>query len=172
MAQTLSKTVIELRGRFRRAIDARVRADPRPRCFRSYGSRLDSEHLAASLMISVVRAEQSQGTHSRKLNRVRMSLRDGIAVARLKQTIEAWSLPNHREGTPKMRLELESEYIDDSSRPKGALCPEKMRNLRRGEAFMWSSQATDDVSTKMAVKTRRRPRVTYHGGAKKTAVGR
>jgi hypothetical protein len=45
-----------------------------------------------------------------------------------------------------------------------------MANLRPGEAFVWSSKATDDAFTKSAVKIRCRPRVTHHGGATKTAV--
>jgi len=38
--------------------------------------------------------------------------------------------------------------------------PEKVSNLRPGEAFIWSSKATDDAFTKSAVKIRCRPRVT------------
>ncbi len=48
--------------------------------------------------------------------------------------------------------------------------PEKMSNLRPGEAFIWSSKATDEAFTKGAVKIRCRPRATHHGGATKTAV--
>ena len=39
-----------------------------------------------------------------------------------------------------------------------------------GEAFVWSSKATDEAFSKGAVKIRCRPRVTQHGGATKTAV--
>jgi DNA phosphorothioation-dependent restriction protein DptH len=46
-----------------------------------------------------------------------------------------------------------------------------MSNLRPGEAFVWSSKATDEAFTKSAIKIRCRPRVTHHGGATKTAVG-
>lgn len=59
----------------------------------------------------------------------------------------------------------------NSPAPLGSLTPEKMSNLRRGEAFVWSSKATDEAFTKSAVKIRCRPRVTHHGGATKTAVG-
>ncbi len=48
--------------------------------------------------------------------------------------------------------------------------PEKMSNLRPGEAFIWSSKATDEAFTKGAVKIRCRPRATHHGGATTTAV--
>lgn len=240
----------------------------------------------------------NQATYIRQLNRVMKSLRDDLTLEGLNQGIEASSLPDHLKGMAKMRLELASEYIDDSVRLKdeirpgrlvivdlrdefiekdealglfvvllqlfadakyrdaqgaehsfnklvvfdeahkyiespdlvaglievvremrhkgtsimvasqdppsvpislielssqvilhkfnspawlkhiqkanaalGSLTPEKMANLRPGEAFIWSSKATDDAFTKSAVKIRCRPRVTHHGGATKTAVG-
>jgi type I restriction enzyme M protein len=63
------------------------------------------------------------------------------------------------------------KHIQKANAALGALTPEKMSNLRPGEAFIWSSKATDDAFTKSAVKIRCRPRVTQHGGATKTAVG-
>ena len=48
--------------------------------------------------------------------------------------------------------------------------PEKMANLRPGEAFVWSSKATDEVFSQGAIKVRCRPRATSHGGTTKTAV--
>ena len=45
-----------------------------------------------------------------------------------------------------------------------------MAHLRPGEAFVWSSKATDEAFCKGAIKVRCRPRVTQHGGATKTAV--
>ncbi|MBK9261893.1 MAG: ATP-binding protein [Polyangiaceae bacterium] len=240
----------------------------------------------------------NQATYIRQLNRVMKSLREDLTLEGLKQGIEASSLPDHLKGMAKMRLELASEYIDDSVRLKdevrpgrliivdlrdefiakdealglfvvllqlfadvkcrdqkgtehsfnklvvfdeahkyiespdlvaglievvremrhkgtsimvasqdppsvpvslielssqiilhkfnspawlkhiqkanaalGSLSPEKMANLRPGEAFVWSSKATDEAFTKSAVKIRCRPRVTHHGGATKTAVG-
>ena len=239
----------------------------------------------------------NQATYIRQLNRVMKSLRDDLTLEGLNQGIEASSLPDHLKGMAKMRLELASEYIDDSVRLKdeirpgrliivdlrdefiekdealglfvvllqlfadakyrdaqgaehsfnklvvfdeahkyiespdlvaglievvremrhkgtsimvasqdppsvpislielssqvilhkfnspawlkhiqkanaalGSLTPEKLSNLRPGEAFIWSSKATDDAFTKAAVKVRCRPRVTQHGGATKTAV--
>ncbi|GMV19523.1 MAG: hypothetical protein AMXMBFR56_77470 [Polyangiaceae bacterium] len=241
----------------------------------------------------------NQATYIRQLNRVMKSLRDDLTLEGLNQGIEASSLPDHLKGMAKMRLELASEYIDDSVRLKdkirpgrliivdlrdefiekdealglfvvllqlfadakhrdaqgaehsfnklvvfdeahkyiespdlvaglievvremrhkgtsimvasqdppsvpislielssqvilhkfnspawlkhiqkanaalGSLTPEKMANLRPGEAFIWSSKAADEAFTKSAVKIRCRPRVTHHGGATKTAVGR
>jgi DNA phosphorothioation-dependent restriction protein DptH len=240
----------------------------------------------------------NQATYIRQLNRVMKSLRDDLTLEGLNQGIEASSLSDHLKGMAKMRLELASEYIDDSVRLKdeirpgrliivdlrdefiekdealglfvvllqlfadakcldekgaersfnklvvfdeahkyiespdlvaglvevvremrhkgtsilvasqdppsvpvslielssqvilhkfnspawlkhiqkanaalGSLTPEKLANLRPGEAFIWSSKATDEAFTKSAVKLRCRPRVTHHGGATKTAVG-
>lgn len=240
----------------------------------------------------------NQATYIRQLNRVMKALRNDLTLDGLKQGIEASSLPDHLKAMAKMRLELASEYIDDSVRLKdeirpgrliivdlrdefiekdealglfvvllqlfsdakyrdangvehsfnklvvfdeahkyiespdlvaglievvremrhkgtsimvasqdppsvpvslielssqvilhkfnspawlkhiqkanaalGALTPEKMANLRPGEAFIWSSKATDEAFTKGAVKVRCRPRVTSHGGATRTAVG-
>lgn len=239
----------------------------------------------------------NQATYIRQLNRLMKSLRGDLTLEGLKQGIEASSLSDHLKGLAKMRLELASEYIDDSVRLReeirpgrliivdlrdefiekdealglfvvllqlfadakfrddrgierafnklvvfdeahkyiespdlvaglievvremrhkgtsimvasqdppsvpvslielssqvilhkfnspawlkhlqkanaalGALTPEKMANLRPGEAFIWSSKATDDSFTRGVVKIRCRPRVTQHGGATKTAV--
>jgi len=239
----------------------------------------------------------NQATYIRQLHRVMKSLRDDLTLDGLNRGIEASSLPEHLKVMAKMRLELASEYIDDSVRLKheirpgrlvivdlrdefiekdealglfvvllqlfadatyrdargvehtfnklvvfdeahkyiespdlvaglievvremrhkgtsimvasqdppsvpvslielstqvilhkfnspawlkhiqkvnaalGSLSPEKMSNLRPGEAFIWSSKASDEAFTKGAVKIRCRPRVTQHGGATKTAV--
>ena len=239
----------------------------------------------------------NQATYIRQLNRMMKSLRDELTLEGLDQGIEASSLPDHLKNMAKMRLELASEYIDDSVRLKdeirpgrliivdlrdefiekdealglfvvllqlfadakyrdengdersfnklvvfdeahkyiespdlvaglievvremrhkgtsimvasqdppsvpvslielssqvilhkfnspawlkhlqkanaalGSLTPEKMSNLRPGEAFIWSSKATDESFTRGVVKVRCRPRVTQHGGGTKTAV--
>jgi DNA phosphorothioation-dependent restriction protein DptH len=62
------------------------------------------------------------------------------------------------------------KHIQKANASLGTLTPEKMANLRPGEAFIWSSKATDDAFTKAAVKLRCRQCVTHHGGATKTAV--
>jgi hypothetical protein len=51
-----------------------------------------------------------------------------------------------------------------------ALTPEKMAHLSAGEAYVWSSKATDEAFSRGAVKMHCRPRVTRHGGTTKTAV--
>jgi hypothetical protein len=42
--------------------------------------------------------------------------------------------------------------------------------LATGEAYVWSSKATDPVFCREAVRVLTRPRVTAHGGSTKTAV--
>jgi DNA phosphorothioation-dependent restriction protein DptH len=62
------------------------------------------------------------------------------------------------------------KHIQKANAALGGLSPERMANLRPGEAFVWSSKSSDESFTKGAVKVRCRPRVTSHGGATKTAV--
>jgi hypothetical protein len=50
------------------------------------------------------------------------------------------------------------------------LTAEKMANLSTGEAFVWSSKATDATFTRAAAKMTWRPRVTRHGGETRTAT--
>ena len=63
------------------------------------------------------------------------------------------------------------KHIQKANSALGGLKPDKMANLKPGEAYVWSSKATDGAFTGGAVKLRLRPRVTLHGGATKTAVG-
>ena len=62
------------------------------------------------------------------------------------------------------------KHIQKANAALGGLTLEKMAHLRPGEAYIWSSKATDDSFIKGAVKVKLRPRVTQHGGATKTAV--
>lgn len=62
------------------------------------------------------------------------------------------------------------KHIQKANAALGGLKPEKMAQLQPGEAYVWSSKATDDAFRNSAVKLRCRPRVTQHGGATKTAV--
>jgi hypothetical protein len=50
------------------------------------------------------------------------------------------------------------------------LTAEQLARLKPGEAFVWSSKATDQSFSREAVKVTMRPRATLHGGATKTAV--
>jgi DNA phosphorothioation-dependent restriction protein DptH len=62
------------------------------------------------------------------------------------------------------------KHIQKANASLGSLTPEKMAHLRPGEAFVWSSKATDEAFCKGAIKVRCRPRVTQHGGTTKTAM--
>lgn len=62
------------------------------------------------------------------------------------------------------------KHIQKANAALGGLTPEKMAHLRPGEAFVWSSKATDDAFSRGTMKVRCRPRATQHGGATKTAV--
>lgn len=62
------------------------------------------------------------------------------------------------------------KHIQRANASLGGLTPEKMAHLRPGEAFVWSSKATDEAFCTGAIKVRCRPRVTQHGGTTKTAV--
>ncbi|MFD3451721.1 hypothetical protein ACFWVC_06030 [Streptomyces sp. NPDC058691] len=62
------------------------------------------------------------------------------------------------------------KHLQKANAALANLTPEKMAGLRPGEAFVWSSKATDELFTRGAVKIQCRPRVTQHGGATKTAV--
>ena len=62
------------------------------------------------------------------------------------------------------------KHIQKANAALGSLTPEKMANLKAGEAYVWSSKASDEAFSTGAMKIRCRPRVTQHGGATKTAV--
>ena len=51
------------------------------------------------------------------------------------------------------------KHIQKANAALGSLTPEKKASLRRGEAFIWSSTATDGSFTKSPVKIRCRPRL-------------
>lgn len=62
------------------------------------------------------------------------------------------------------------KHIQKANAALANLTPERMATLKAGEAYVWSSKATDDSFSKGAVKVRCRPRVTQHGGATRVAV--
>jgi len=61
-------------------------------------------------------------------------------------------------------------HIQKANAVLNNLTPEKMSQLGPGEAYIWSSKATDDGFTNGAMKIKCRPRVTQHGGSTKTAI--
>ena len=62
------------------------------------------------------------------------------------------------------------KHIQKANAALDALTPTKLASLGPGEAYVWSSRATDDAFVRGAVKVRCRPRATQHGGETKTAV--
>jgi hypothetical protein len=61
------------------------------------------------------------------------------------------------------------KYLQKVNTALGGLTPQKMAALQPGEAYLWSSKATDEAFTQGTVKIRCRPRVTEHGGGTRTA---
>jgi len=64
------------------------------------------------------------------------------------------------------------KHIQKANAALSNLTSDKMSHLGTGEAYVWSSKASDDAFTRSAVKVKCRPRVTQHGGSTKTAVSR
>lgn len=62
------------------------------------------------------------------------------------------------------------KHIQKANAALANLTSERMAALKAGEAYVWSSKATDESFSKGAVKVRCRPRVTEHGGATRVAV--
>lgn len=62
------------------------------------------------------------------------------------------------------------KHIQKANAALGELTSDKMSHLGTGEAYVWSSKASDDAFTRGAVKIKCRPRITRHGGNTKTAV--
>jgi DNA phosphorothioation-dependent restriction protein DptH len=62
------------------------------------------------------------------------------------------------------------KHIQKANSALNGLTPEKLSSLSAGEAYIWSSRATDPSFSRAAMKVRCRPRVTEHGGATKTAT--
>jgi hypothetical protein len=62
------------------------------------------------------------------------------------------------------------KHIQRANTALGSLTPAKLNSLAAGEAFIWSSKATDAAFTSGPLKIRCRPRVTLHGGGTHTAI--
>lgn len=62
------------------------------------------------------------------------------------------------------------KHIQKANSALGSLTPERLAQLDRGEAYVWSSKASDDAFSKGVIKIKCRPRVTQHGGATRTAI--
>ncbi|MFH0726668.1 MAG: ATP-binding protein [Pseudomonadota bacterium] len=64
------------------------------------------------------------------------------------------------------------KHIQKANAALGELTAEKMSRLGTGEAYIWSSKASDDAFTRGALKIKCRPRISRHGGDTKTAVAK
>ena len=64
------------------------------------------------------------------------------------------------------------KHVQKASVSLSNLTPEKLNSLQAGEAYIWSSKASDNSFTKEAFKIKCRPRVTKHGGETLTAIGK
>jgi len=62
------------------------------------------------------------------------------------------------------------KHIQKANAALLSLTPEQLARLQTGEAFAWSSKATDPAFSREAVKLKLRPRATLHGGTTRTAV--
>jgi DNA phosphorothioation-dependent restriction protein DptH len=62
------------------------------------------------------------------------------------------------------------KHLQKANASLGNLSADRMTSLGAGEAYVWSSKATDDSFTRGAIKIKCRPRVTRHGGGTKTAI--
>ena len=61
-------------------------------------------------------------------------------------------------------------HIQKANAALASLTPNGMAELRPGEAYIWSSKASDGAFTSRAMKISGRPRVSRHGGDTKQAV--
>lgn len=62
------------------------------------------------------------------------------------------------------------KHIQKANAALNGLTPTKMSHLGSGEAYVWSSKATDSGFARGAMKIQCRPRITQHGGSTKTAI--
>jgi DNA phosphorothioation-dependent restriction protein DptH len=62
------------------------------------------------------------------------------------------------------------KHIQKANAALLGLTAEQLAKLKPGEAYIWSSKATDSSFSREAVKVTLRPRATLHGGSTRTAV--
>lgn len=118
---------------------------------------IDSSDLVAGL-VEVVREMRHKGTSVMVASQDPPSV--PLALIELSTQIIL-----HRFNSPAW-----IKYIQKANAALHALTPEKMAQLKQGEAYVWSAKATDESFSRDAMKIQCRPRVTLHGGGTKTAV--
>ena len=62
------------------------------------------------------------------------------------------------------------KHVQKSITPLSSLTPSMMSSLKKGEAYLWAGQSTDENITVHPIKIEIRPRVTKHGGDTINAV--
>ena len=62
------------------------------------------------------------------------------------------------------------KHVQRSITPLSSLTPSMMSSLKKGEAYLWAGQSTDENITVHPIKIEIRPRVTKHGGDTINAV--
>ena len=118
---------------------------------------IDSPDLVAGL-VEVVREMRHKGTSILVASQDPPSVPSSLIELSSQIILHKFNSPSWLKHIQKANAALEG------------LTPAKLAALGPGEAYVWSSKATDDAFTRDAVKVRCRPRVTQHGGSTKTAV--
>jgi DNA phosphorothioation-dependent restriction protein DptH len=118
---------------------------------------IDSPDLVAGL-VEVVREMRHKGTSILVASQDPPSVPTSLIELSSQVILHKFNSPSWLKHTQKANAALEG------------LTPAKLAGLGPGEAYIWSSRATDDAFTRGAVKIRCRPRVTQHGGGTKTAL--
>lgn len=118
---------------------------------------IDSVELVAGL-VEVVREMRHKGTS------VMVASQDppSVPLALIELSTQ---IIMHRFNSPAW-----IKYIQKANASLQSLTPEKMAQLKQGEAYVWSAKSTDESFSRDALKIQCRPRVTLHGGGTKTAV--
>jgi hypothetical protein len=119
---------------------------------------IDNEDLVAGL-VSVVREMRHKGTS------VLVASQDppSVPVSLIELSTQ---IVLHRFNSPGWL-----RHLQKANAALLGLSPEQLARLQPGEAFVWSSKATDALFSKEAVKVHLRPRTTLHGGSTRTAIG-
>jgi len=118
---------------------------------------IDSPDLVAGL-VEVVREMRHKGTSIMVASQDPPSVPASLIELSSQIILHKFNSPSWLKHIQKANAALES------------LTPAKLAALGPGEAYVWSSKATDEAFVRDAIKVRCRPRVTQHGGDTKTAV--
>jgi DNA helicase HerA-like ATPase len=118
---------------------------------------VESPDLVAGL-VEVVREMRHKGTSILVASQDPPSVPTSLIVLSSQIILHKFNSPSWLKHIQKANAALEG------------LTPRSLSALGPGEAYVWSSKATDDAFSKGAVRNRRRPRATQHGGGTKTAM--